>query len=64
MKHSKRHFSFVKLLKVLTYDAIKLKGFPNSLDVMLFFQPECKFTFSCSKFSFKHWSWKFQNFAR
>lgn len=31
----------------MTHDVIKLKGFPSLLDVMLFFQPKYKFTFSC-----------------
>ena len=31
----------------MTHDVIKLKGFPSLPDVMLFFQPEYKFTFSC-----------------
>ena len=32
---------------LMTYDVIESKGFPNSPEVMLFFQPEYKFTFSC-----------------
>ena len=28
---------------LMTYDVIELKGFPNSPEVMLFFQPEYKF---------------------
>ena len=31
----------------MTHDVIKLKGFPSLPDVMLLFQPEYKFTFSC-----------------
>ena len=52
----------------MTSDVIKLKGFPNSPEVMLFFQPEYKiYVFLLPKFSLKHWwmlNWKFQNFAR
>ena len=48
------HVSCVMLSHDL--DVNKLKGFPNSPAVMLFFQLEYKFTFPCfQNFYFKHW---------
>ena len=32
---------------LMTYDLIELKGFLNSPEVKLFFQPDYKFKFSC-----------------
>ena len=41
---------------LMTSDVIEFKGFPNSPEVMLFFQPEYKiYVFLLPKFSFKHW---------
>ena len=41
---------------LVTSEVIEFKGFPNSQEVMLFFQPESKiYVFLLPKFSFKHW---------
>ena len=41
---------------LMTSEVIEFKGFPNSPEVMLFFQPESKiYVFLLPKFSFKHW---------
>ena len=52
---------------LMTYDVTELKGFPNSPEVILFFQPEYKFTFSCFQnflLSTGDVKWTYQNFAR
>ena len=44
------------MCQLMTSDVIEFKGFPNSPEVMLFFQPEYKiYVFLPPKFSFKHW---------
>ena len=51
----------------MNYDVTELKGFPNSPEVMLFFQPEYKFTFSCFQnflLSTGDIKWTYQNFVR
>ena len=41
---------------LMTSEVIEFKGFPNSQEVMLFFQTESKiYVFLLPKFSFKHW---------